>query len=258
MRLAIETRLSYATKQPCDVLLQIEVAHGGAQNITSERMVLDAGSTARPLDGEEGISTRKWIAAGADFTCDYTVEVEIDRTKADLLRLEQTPWAQIPADVVKYLMPSRYCHPELFLDFVSSTFGTLTHGAQIAAMRDWITQNFTYDPNASHAGTTVIDSFAAQAGVCRDYAHMLITLARAAGVPARFISVYAPDVKPQDFHAVAEVYLSGAWHIVDATGMADPTECARICVGRDAADASFLTSYGWIELKEQTVNVRRI
>ena len=87
---------------------------------------------------------------------------------------------------------------------------------------------------------------------------MLITFARAAGIPARFVSVYGADVTPQDFHAVTEVYLSGAWHLVDATGMAKPAEMVRIGVGRDAADTSFMTSYGWMNLVEQSVEVRRI
>ena len=60
------------------------------------------------------------------------------------------------------------------------------------------------------------------------------------------------------FHAVVEVYLESDWHIVDPTGMAAAPDIARICVGRDAADASFMTSYGWIELREQSVQVKRI
>ena len=87
---------------------------------------------------------------------------------------------------------------------------------------------------------------------------MLIAFARAAGIPARFVSAYAPNVTPQDFHAVAEVYLEGGWHLIDATGMAQASDIARICVGRDAADASFMTSYGWMELREQSVDVRRV
>jgi transglutaminase-like putative cysteine protease len=146
----------------------------------------------------------------------------------------------------------------LFLDFVSGQFGDRKGGALIAAMGAWINDNFTYDGAASFSGTTATDSFNTLTGVCRDYAHMLITFSRAAGIPARFVSVYAPDVKPQDFHAVVEVYLDGKWHLVDPTGMAGPEQIARICVGRDAADASFMTSYGWIELVEQSVIVERV
>ncbi len=84
---------------------------------------------------------------------------------------------------------------------------------------------------------------------------MLIALARAAAIPARFVSAYAPNVKPQDFHAVAEVYLDGAWHLVDPTGMARADEVVRIGVGLDAAEVSFLSSFGPMTLFSQTVGV---
>ena len=87
---------------------------------------------------------------------------------------------------------------------------------------------------------------------------MLISFARAAGIPARFVSVYAPDVTPQDFHAVVEVYLAGGWHLLDPTGMAKPDQIARICVGRDAADAAFIMSYGRIDMVAQQITVTRI
>jgi transglutaminase-like putative cysteine protease len=97
--------------------------------------------------------------------------------------------------------------------------------------------------------------------VCRDYAHTLICFARAAAIPARFASGYGAKVKPQDFHAVAEVWLAdadgvGDWHVVDATGMADAASFARIAVGRDAADTSFLTSYGNAQLHHLGIEVR--
>ena len=83
-------------------------------------------------------------------------------------------------------------------------------------------------------------------------------MARAVGIPARYASVYAPNVTPQDFHAVAQVYLDGAWHFVDPTGMAHASDTLLIGVGRDAADVSFLTSFGAIELVKQAIEVFRI
>ena len=258
MHLSVKVHLLYAATQPCDALLQIEAISDDTQMCRQTRLIFDSASRCTDIAGEEDIGTRKWIKAGALFECRYETQIEINRPAIDLAALPETPRTQLPGYVVKYLMPSRYCHSELFLDFVADTFGGLTGGKVVCAMSDWIHANFTYDNGISHAGTTATDSFASLAGVCRDYAHVLIVLARAAGIPARFVSVYAPDVVPQDFHAVAEVYLDGAWHMVDPTGMATPSDIARICVGRDAADASFLTSYGWMDLQEQTVEVRRV
>jgi transglutaminase-like putative cysteine protease len=124
-------------------------------------------------------------------------------------------------------------------------------------MRDWIARNFTYAPGSSQASTDAMQSYIERRGVCRDYAHVMVTLARASSIPARFVSGYAPDVAPQDFHALAEVFLDGAWHLVDATGMSEPGEVAKIGVGRDAADVAFLTSFGPAVLVAQAVEVSR-
>ncbi len=258
MHFFIKTHLLYAAPQHCDVLLQIEALTDATQKCRQTRLMLNPGSVAREIAGEEDLGTRRWITTDRLFECHYETKVEVTRADPDIAALGEVPRPQIPTDVVKYLMPSRYCHSELFLDFVAGQFGTLTGGALIVVMRDWINTNFTYDNEASFAGTTASDSFASQSGVCRDYAHVLIAFARAAGIPARFVSAYAPNVTPQDFHAVAEVYLEGGWHLIDATGMAQASDIARICVGRDAADASFMTSYGWMELREQSVDVRRV
>ena len=86
----------------------------------------------------------------------------------------------------------------------------------------------------------------------------MISLCRACQIPTRFASVYAPSVTPPDFHAVVEVYLDGAWHLVDPTGMAHADTMAIVAVGRDAADAAFLTTTTTAELRQQTVSVRTL
>jgi len=130
-------------------------------------------------------------------------------------------------------------------------------------MRDWIADNFSYE-QVSTTSTTALDSFVERRGICRDYAHVLVTLARASAIPARYVSCYAPGVDPPDFHAAAEVFLAdptvpggGAWHIVDATGMADPAETVKIGVGRDAADVSFMTVFGDAKFEDKEVSVRK-
>lgn len=253
MDIAIAVHLSYSTEQPCDLLMQIAAATDAHQVCRDTTLLFDAETRAALVEGAP-----HWVAASTNFSCHYETKVQVNRPAFVLVTLQETPRLEIPADVIPYLMPSRYCQSDLFLDFVGRQFQELTGGPFVQAVADWIKANFIYDNGASNASTTATDSFAVQAGVCRDYAHVMIALVRAGGVPARFVSVYAPDVAPQDFHAVVEVYLDGAWYLVDPTGMATPPEMVRICEGRDAADASFLTSYGWMTLKEQSVNVKRI
>jgi transglutaminase-like putative cysteine protease len=175
----------------------------------------------------------------------------------DLAALPKSPLHLLPGEAVPYLMPSRYCPSNRFEPFIGEEFGALEGGAKIAAMRDWIGAHLSYVPGASHGETTALDTFHDRAGICRDYAHLMITLARAAEIPARVASVYAPGVTPPDFHAVAEVYLGGAWHLVDATGMAQANEIAVVGVGRDIGDVAFLTAFGALEMNGQNVAVER-
>lgn len=256
MIIHVQTHLIYTAQSPCTLLLQIEAAQTADQTVLVGDLV--TGEAGHVITGEDGIGVRRWLRTDGLFDCTYDAQIKVDRPAVFFDALSMTPLAALPDDVVKYLMPSRYCHPEDFLGFASEHIAPLSGGPLIAAMSGWITANFTYDNGASHAGTTATNSYTARAGVCRDYAHVLISLARASGIPARYVSAYAPDVTPQDFHAVAEVFLDGAWHLVDPTGMAQAPDIVRIGIGRDAADVSFLTSYGWIELKKQSVLVSRV
>ena len=72
------------------------------------------------------------------------------------------------------------------------------------------------------------------------------------------VSAYGWGVDPPDFHALVEVWLGGAWQMVDPSCLADPEGVVRICVGRDATDIAFMTSFGFAHLRAQSVEVRRL
>jgi len=253
----IEAELSYKLNDPSDLLLQIEVADCLYQHVESSNFNVLSGVGLNRVSGEENIGERMWLRAENRFTCAYSAIVNVTRPTRDLGNLKQTPLAEIPGHVLKFLMPSRYCIPEDFFQFTAEHFADLSGGSAIEAIGEWIEKNFIYAIDASDGQTGATSSFNARSGVCRDYAHVLIAMARAVAIPARFVSAYALEVKPQDFHALAEVYLDNEWHMVDATGMSQPEEIAIIGVGRDAADVSFLTTYGFASFERQSVRVTR-
>ena len=257
MKLSIHAHLHYVAPQPCDLLLQVGVADYWGQRVDGAELAIPADMQPHNVDGEGGIGRRVWLKVDGAFVADYRATAIVTRDAVDLATLSQVPLSELLASEIGYLMPSRYCFPEDFYDFTTQAFAGLRGGLRVAAMLDWIGQNFTYDAFATQPSTTATDSFTARRGVCRDYAHVLIAMLRAVGIPARIVSAYAPDVTPQDFHAVVEVYLDGAWHLVDPTGMARAEDIAVVGVGRDAADISFMTSYGLMELRAQTVSVSK-
>lgn len=263
MRLSIESRLYYRFAEPSDFLLQIEAADLPEQVVRSAQLDLPRSEYFSRIAGQDGVGERVWLRHQGALTAHYTAEIEILRTVRSLAGLPAVPLHLLPAEAVGYLMPSRYCPPDRFHQFVESEFDGLSGGDAVLAMRNWIARHFRYEPASSTSATTALDSFAERRGVCRDFAHILISFARAFGIPARFVSAYAPDVTPQDFHAVAEVMLEvepgeAEWHLVDATGMAREDEIAKIGIGRDAADVSFLTCYGFAELADKHITVTRL
>lgn len=255
MRLTISTHLDYDLPGPTDLLLQIEAAAIPEQRIEAARIDLSPTEHFARVSAQDAIGERIWLRAEGRLTVDYSATVTIERLLTDWRTLPATPPHLLPGETVQYLMGSRYCPADSFMTFAESEFAGTAGGARVEAIRDWIAGRFRYVSGVSNAETTALESFVRREGVCRDYAHVLITLARASAIPARFASVYAPGVTPPDFHAVAEVFVGGEWHLIDATGMATEAEMAKIGVGRDAADVSFLTAYGNITLRAQTVAV---
>jgi transglutaminase-like putative cysteine protease len=255
MSLAIHARLDYWFDQPTDVLLQLEAAAIPEQFI--EHAYIDISPTEHfaRVASQDLIGERIWLRIEGQLLVDYRATVRIERLLDDCLELPLVPHHQLPGETVQYLMASRYCPSDQFQTFVETEFGAIDGGAKVIAMRDWIAQNFAYVPGVSSSETTALDTFVKRQGICRDYAHIMITFARAAGIPARIASVYALGVEPQDFHAVAEIFLGGEWHLVDATGMAKECDMAKIGVGRDAADVAFLTAFGTASMNSQCVQV---
>lgn len=258
MRLSIDVTLDYVLKDPADILLQIEVAATPDQRLEHQSLTIwsDHGVTA--VAGEDGIGQRCWVRADHGLIARYEAIVAIDRPAVRLETLGATPARGLGGGLIPYLLPSRYCESDRLEGFVRRRFGGLSGGAMAAALADWVATRLTYQSGSSSGVTTALDTFGMRSGVCRDYAHLLVALARAAEIPARCVSAYAPGVDPPDFHAVAELWLEGGWHLVDATGMAHADEIAKVCVGRDATDIAFMTVFGEAQLCDQRVGVKRL
>ena len=264
MPIAISARFAFTLERLSDVLLQFEAAAIPEQRVLTRTCRIEGADHVARIAAQDDIGERVWLHVEGRLEVDYAARVEVRRLLADLAALGRLEPHELPAEAVQYLFDSRYCPADRFQPFVEAEFGGTTGGARVLAIREWIGANFAYVPGSSVSTTTALDSFVERRGVCRDYAHVLIALARASAIPARYVSAYAPKVEPPDFHALAEVFLAdptipggGAWHLVDATGMADPAETVKIGVGRDAADVSFMTVFGEARFEDKQVVVTR-
>lgn len=251
MPVRIHASFAFELDQPTDVLLQFEAAALPEQAILSADAQLSEAMHLARVPAQDDIGERIWLRADGRFDVHYKAEVELDRQAEKLPALSALEPHLLPGEAVQYLLDSRFCPADRFQSFVENEFAGTSGGARVDAIRQWIAQHLSYVPGASGPYTDASDTFIARQGICRDYAHLQVTLSRASTIPARYVACYAPGVDPPDFHAVAEVFLAdpehadgGTWQIVDATGMADPQKTVKIGVGRDAADVSFLTSFG--------------
>jgi transglutaminase-like putative cysteine protease len=255
MKLKIKSELDYNLPGCTDVLLQLEAAVIPEQTVLHAHIDLPKTEHFARVPGHDSIGDRIWLRHEGQLTVRYEAVVEIERLDADIARLPAVPPHMLPGETIQYLMPSRFCPSDRFQSLAEAEFGSFEGGARIAAISDWIHSHITYASGSSDAETSAMETYIDRKGVCRDFAHLMITLARASTIPARFVSVYGVGVTPQDFHAIAEVFLDGTWYMVDATGMSSSDRMAKIGVGRDAADVSFLTSYARAEMTSQTVEV---
>lgn len=262
MPISIQSHFAFELDQPTDVLLQFEAAAIPEQQLIDVETTLTQSEHCARVAAQDGIGERIWIRASGHFEVSHRATATIERIVPDIATLRQVAPHDLPGETIKYLFDSRFCAADRFQSFVEAEFGGCHGGERIAALREWIAHNFTYERGSSTATTTALDSFIERRGVCRDFAHVMVTLARASTIPARYVACYAPGVEPQDFHAIAEVFLEdrtqmhgGAWHLIDATGMANPAQTVKIGVGRDAADVSFMTTFGTARFLESKVSV---
>lgn len=184
------------------------------------------------VDGRHGQREIRVATQAGDLS--FSVRAEIDG---------QAPAAE-PEDTDRYLQPSRYVDVDAVRAFASERFGGAETRVAVEAIVRWIGRSFEYRPELSEIDDTSTQSLKKSGGMCRDYAHVTAALCRALDIPARYVSVYAPQLQPQDFHAVTEVFVDDGWWLVDATFLAPRAGMIRIATGLDAGETAWATNSG--------------
>jgi transglutaminase-like putative cysteine protease len=258
MPLEITVEMDYQLEACEAVLLQLEVAETEGQRVLETALEVEGAGLTR-IAGEYGVGARVWAALATDrLSLRYRALVEVERQDVALVELAAMPIETLPPEALSALRPSRFCPSDLFSNFTGQQFGHLEGGAKVAAILNFVQSETEYVSGSSDVTTTAVETFHARQGVCRDFAHLLCTLVRAANIPARYVSVYGVGVQPPDFHAAAQVWLEGGWRLVDATGMAAATGLVVIGAGRDAADVAFMETSQPAQLIAQRVSVQRV
>jgi transglutaminase-like putative cysteine protease len=149
------------------------------------------------------------------------------------------------------LLPSRYCETELLSPAAWRLFGGMMPGwSRVQAICDFVHQHVAFDYQAARPTKTAWETFNERRGVCRDYAHLALTLCRCLNIPARYCTGYLGDIgvprmdAPMDFAGWFEAYLGGEWCVFDPRNNRRRIGRVLIARGRDAADVAICMTFG--------------
>ncbi len=171
----------------------------------------------------------------------------------------------LPDDTLVYILPSRYCLPDVLGDEAWSRFGAVPPGyGRVRAICDYVHAHLAFQYGSTTALSTAADVNAAGRGVCRDFTHLAISFCRALNIPARYVFGYLPDLDvppdpaPMDFAAWMDVWLGDRWWTFDPRN--NMRRKGRIVIGRgrDASDVAMATTFGGPLLETMVVEAEEV
>ncbi len=255
MKFNLGCQLKYNINQPSTLVFNLSVINNEYQRILQENLNIDP-----KTDYDEYIdpyAKNRYFrinASSGELEVSYQATVELSHFYAEPKEVPEVPPADIPLETLPYLYPSRYCQSDKLMRLTQYEFGDLKPGySRVTAVCNWIHDNVTYLSLSTDPNTSAYDTATQRVGVCRDFAHLGIAFCRALNIPARFVSAYAYGLQPPDFHACFEAYLGDRWYLFDPTRLAPQTGIVRIGTGRDAADVSFATFFGGVQMEQMHV-----
>jgi len=168
--------------------------------------------------------------------------------------------SSLPQGTLVYLLGSRYCETDVMMERAWSLFGNAPRGwRRVQAICDFVHNHISFGYHHANATRGAAQAFVEQRGVCRDFAHLAITLCRCLNIPARYCTGYLGDIgvpvdpAPMDFSAWFEVFIGGRWFTFDARHNEPRIGRVLIARGRDAADVAISTTFGANVLKSFNV-----
>ena len=188
---------------------------------------------------------RRLIAPPGEFSIRTSTDV---RTSDNMDVSPGAPFVEVqnlPDNVLTYLLPSRYCESDQFIDLSRELVEGVQPGYdQVACIEAWIRKVVYFNPNSNHFQLSAVGVNEQREGVCREFAHLGIALCRGLCIPARMVVGYLYGLVPMDFHAWFEAYVGGRWYTFDATQAFPRGGRVAVAYGRDAADVAIFNQFG--------------
>jgi len=253
MKIRFGYELLYNCPQPVPMILMLHVHPSRIPDLlVPDRLVTDP---AVPLDtymdSFGNTCTRILAPAGTmRLTADALIQ-DSGLPEPEFTHAQEHPVESLPHEALVYLLGSRYCETERLMDEAWRLFGSVTPGwGRVQAVCDFVNAHISFGYHFARPTKTAAEAHAERQGVCRDFAHLAITLLRCLNIPARYCTGYLGDIgvpvadAPMDYAGWLEAYIGGAWHTFDPRNNARRIGRILIARGRDAADVAISTAFG--------------
>lgn len=249
--------LAYEVTGSASLLLNVKPRASRDHAVIFEALTLGNGLPSEPFQDSHGNTVwRVILASGLNlFRHDAIVAASSQPDNHDLpAAVPQAP-GELPPELLRYTLPSRYCDSDKLTRFAWEKFGCVEHGLpRVQAISRWLHDHIEYRYLSGRADLSAWDVLQRGYGVCRDFAHLAVALNRTFNLPARYVTGHLPDIgfpdpdNHMDFHAYAEVYVGGYWFTTDARFHVPRIGRIKVSCGMDAVDGAFSTIYGGASL----------
>jgi len=253
MKIRAGYEISYDCPQPTPMILQLSVHPSRVPDLlNADRVHLNPPLTANTYTDSFGNYCHVIRAPAGRLTMSTDFQIQ-DEGKPDVVapRAKQHALEDLPVNALIFLLGSRYCETDRLMNIAWSLFGKVPKGwPLVQAICDFVHGYLTFGYQHANPMKSAWDAYSEKRGVCRDFAHLAITLCRCMNVPARYCTGYLgdigvpPDDTPMDFSAWFEVYLGRRWYTFDARHNTPRIGRVLMGHGRDATDVALVTSFG--------------
>ncbi len=245
MWLQTSCELTFNIEIPTPFVLMLRLRSGAQQWVASEEYVLEPNIPATEFTDAFGNLCQRLLAPPGDFRIYTAARINIPDDIDIAPGGEFVDIINLPDDVMKYLLPSRYCESDRFGQMATEITANQTLGYdQVEAIESWMKKNISYQPGSSYYPQSAIEVNQQQTGVCRDLAHLGIALCRSLSIPARMVVGYLHGLEPMELHAWFEAFVADRWYTFDATQQTKRGGYAVIGYGRDATDVAMYNQFG--------------
>ncbi|MGJ8723134.1 MAG: transglutaminase-like domain-containing protein [Roseibacillus sp.] len=240
-------QLDYSVNGESSILASVKCLCSSSQRLISENFTTSRQVELEDLevDSAVGRSTRIKVLESGPLTLNYQAQVETSYEVVEGASLAHPILSDLTGAILPFLYPSRYCQSDRLRHVATDIAETESSAfAKASSVVAWVYSHINYSIGISGPSDSAVDTLLNRQGVCRDFAHLAISLLRALSIPARYVTVYAHQLQPQDFHACLEAYIGGRWCFFDPTHLAPLNGVVKIARGRDAADVAVANLIG--------------